>query len=324
MRLLFSTLIAAAVSMLAAVAALAEDLPQVRVAVLKIGTVNWELQTIKRMELDKANGFELVIQGYAGNDATRIAFSGGEADAVVADWIWTARQRAAGKDYATFPYSTAVGGLVVPKDSAVNSLAELKGGKIGIAGGPVDKSWLILRAYAQQEYGIDLAAETEQVFGAPPLMFKSGLSGEVDGVINFWHFLAKMKVAGMRQIISVSDAAEALGLDPRSPLLGYVFKDSFVAQNPELARGMYQAARAAKDVLARDDTAWEALRPIMNVNSDAQFTTLRDDWRSGIPAAGPVDTEAASKLLQVMASLGGEKLVGGANTLPEGTFLQYE
>jgi NitT/TauT family transport system substrate-binding protein len=35
----------------------------------------------------------------------------------VADWIWVAQQRADGKDYVAFPYSTAVGGILVGADS---------------------------------------------------------------------------------------------------------------------------------------------------------------------------------------------------------------
>lgn len=307
----------------------ADELPKLRVAVLQIGTVNWELDTIKRLKLDKANGFELVVQGYAGNDASRIAFQGGEADVVVADWIWTARQRADGKDFSTFPYSTAVGGIVVPADSPIKSLADFahtdpKGAKIGIAGGPLDKSWLILRAYAAQEYGFDLAAATEQVYGAPPLIFKSALSGELDAAINFWHFLAKMKSSGMRQIVSVAEAAETLGLDPETPLLGYVFKDEFVAENLSTVEGFYKASRSAKAILLKDDAAWEPLRDRMKARSDTQFMTLRDDWRAGIPNDGAVNKEAANAMLSVMASLGGAKLVGAATTLPEGTFLTLE
>ena len=197
----------------------------------------------------------------------------------------------------------------------------LAGGKIGIAGGPLDKSWLILRAYAKQQHGFDLMAGTEQVYGAPPLIFKSGLKGEIGGAINFWHFMAKMKAAGMTQIISVAEAAEALGLDPRTPLLGYVMKDAFVAESPDVAHGFYAASRAAKAALAEDDALWEELRPVMNAKSDAQFETLRKDWRAGIPAAGAVDLDAANAFLAVMAALGGEKLVGQAATLPAGTFM---
>ncbi len=319
-RRVFSALTLSALLCAPVVATAQSDLPVIRAAVLKIGTVNWELDTITRNGFDSANGFTLDVQPYADNGATRVALEGGEADVAVADWIWVARQRAAGKDYVFIPYSKAVGGLVVPADSTAETLADLAGGSIGIAGGPVDKSWLILRAYAQQEYGMDLATETEQVFGAPPLIFQSGLSGETDGAINFWHFLAKMKSAGMRQLISVKEASVALGLDPEVPLLGYVMKESFIAENPGIAAALYGASRDAKDLLASDDSAWDAIRPMMNANNDAQFEALRTDFRAGIPKPGPVDPSSADKMLHLMAELGGERLVGEATTLPDGLF----
>jgi NitT/TauT family transport system substrate-binding protein len=302
----------------------AADQPVLRGAVLKIGTVNWELDTIISNGFDKANGFELKMVPYADNGATRVALEGGEADFAVADWIWVARQRAAGKDYVFVPYSRAVGGLVVPGDSTASTLEDLKGRKIGIAGGPVDKSWLILQAYAQKEYGFDLAGETEQVFGAPPLVFKAALSGETAGAINFWHFLAKMKAAGMRELISVETAATSLGLDPDIPLLGYVLKESYLAENPGMAKALYGASRAAKNLLASDDSAWEALRPQMNAKSDAEFEALRRDFRAGIPAPGNVDEDGAATFFALMASLGGEKLLGGAKELPDGLFAELE
>lgn len=300
--------------------ATAGDLPEIRAAVLQIGTVNWELQTILRHGFDRAHGFRLVVQPYADNGATRVALEGDSADVAVADWIWAARQRAAGKDYVFMPYSRALGGLVVPPDSPVQSLADLEGRKIGIVGGPLDKSWLILRAYAIREYGFDPAEKTEQVFGAPPLMFKVGLSGEADGVINFWHFLAKMKAAGMREVISVTDASRALGLNPETPLVGYVLKESFLRDHPGLAQAFYEATRDAKTLLAIEDAAWQDIRPMMNARTEAEFQQLRADFRAGIPARGPVDQDDAARFLALMAQLGGETLVGQAVTLPAGLF----
>ncbi|MBK5933315.1 ABC transporter substrate-binding protein [Rhodovulum imhoffii] len=296
------------------------DLPVIRAAVLKIGTVNWELATIAQHGLDEKHGFTLEVQPYADNAATRIAVEGGQADMAVADWIWVARQRADGKDYVFLPYSRAVGGVVVPKDSPATSLRDLAGGKIGIAGGPLDKSWLILRAYARQEYGLDLKAETEQVFGAPPLIFKSALGGEYAGAINFWHFLAKMKSSGMRELISVETAGQALGLDPDMPLLGYYLKESFLADRHGLAQALFEASREAKELLRRSEDAWQAIRPLMNARSDAQFAQLKADWIAGIPERMPVDSTAANNFLALMADLGGEELVGKAATVPAGLF----
>ncbi len=298
------------------------EAPVLRAAVLQYGTVNWELDVIKHNQFDAKNGFTLEVQGVAGGSAAKVAFQGGEADVIVSDWLWVARQRAAGKDFVFIPYSRAVGALMVPGDSDAKSLADLKGQKIGIAGGPLDKSWLILQAYAEQEHGVDLAGETEQVFGAPPLIFKTALQGELGGAINFWHFLAKMEAGGMKPLVTVDQAAEALGLDTQTPLLGYVLKGDLLRDNPELVNAMANASRNAKDLLAKDDAEWDRLRPRMKAKTDAQFDALKAGFRAGIPDAGPVDEEAAAKMLALMAKLGGEDLVGKAQDLPDGIFVQ--
>lgn len=318
---IFKTLASAAIAACLATTAWA-DTPVLRASVLKFGTVNWELNTIKHNGLDAANGFDLQVQGVAGSSAAMVAFQGGEADVIVSDWLWVARQRAAGRDFVFIPYSRAVGGVMVSNDSPAQDLTDLANTKIGIAGGPLDKSWLILRAYAEKNYGMDLAAETEQVFGAPPLIFAAATSGEVQSAINFWHFAAKMEASGMRTLLSVEDAARDLGLDPETPLLGYVVHGEMLRENPDLVNGLAAASLAAKKILATDQSEWDRLRPKMNAKTDAQFHALVDGFRVGIPAPGPIDEAAAARMLTLMGELGGSELLGKATSLPVGTFLQ--
>ncbi|RNF34393.1 ABC transporter substrate-binding protein [Paracoccus methylarcula] len=294
--------------------------PVIRIGTLENGTVNWELQTILGQGFDRDNGFTLEVVALAGNPATQIAMQGGEVDSIVSDWLWVAQQRASGADFTFLPYSSAVGGLVVPEGSDVQDLADLEGQKIGIAGGPVDKSWLILRAWNRQRNGEDLANVTGQVFGAPPVIRNAAETGEIAGAVNFWHYLAKMKAGGMREVISVSQAATDLGLDPTTPLLGYVLRDSWIEEHPELAQGLASASRQAKELLAGDDAAWEDIRPIMNAADDTEFEALREGWRAGIPPEGDVDRGNAQKMFSIMAELGGEDLTGGLTELPEGLF----
>ena len=120
--------------------------PAVRVGVLKFGTVNWELDTIKTHKLDEAEGIDLQIVDLASNQATQVALQGGAVDMIVTDWLWVSRQRADGADFTFAPYSTSAGGVMVPAESDIRSLADLKGAELGVAGGPLDKSWLMLRA----------------------------------------------------------------------------------------------------------------------------------------------------------------------------------
>jgi NitT/TauT family transport system substrate-binding protein len=318
MSILRHAALVAALALSSTVAAAEEAV--LRIATQVSGTVNWELTTIRARGLDTANGFAMQVQDVAAGPAAQVALQAGEVDAIVSDWLWVARQRAEGADYVFIPYSRAVGALHVPKDSPAQTLADLKGGQIGIAGGPVDNSWLILRAYAKAELGMDLQAETEQVFGAPPLIFETAMAGDLAGAVNFWHFGAKMEAAGMRPLITVADAGAALGLDPATPLLGYVVPGALAREKPELVAGLAAASRAAKEVLATDDAAWEELRPLMNAKSDAQFEALKAGFRAGIPAPGPVDEAAAAKMLALMAELGGEELVGDMAELPAGVF----
>ena len=97
-------------------------------------------------------------------------------------------------------------------------------------------------------------------------------------------------------------------------------KEGFLADHPDLAQAFYDASRAAKDKLASDDAAWDAIRPRMNAKTDAQFNQLKSDWIAGIPVRGPVNAAAADKMLALMAELGGAELVGKASTVPEGLF----
>jgi NitT/TauT family transport system substrate-binding protein len=308
--------------MLAGAMPAAADVPVLTIANQAGGTVAWELDTIRHLGLDQANGFRLEVMEVAGKSAGQIAFQGGEADVIVDDWIWVARQRAAGDDIAFLPYSRAVGGVMVPADSPAETLADLAGGQIGIAGGPLDKSWIILRAYMATQ-GVDILATTEQVYGAPPLIFQAATSGELDGAINFWHFMAKQEAAGMRHLISVATAAEALGMDPDMPLLGYVVQSSLVAEQPDLVAAFAAASEAAKAELATSDAAWDRLRPMMNAADDAEFAALVAGFRAGIPVPGPVNEDSARAMFRLMSDLGGEELVGQAQDLPSGVFVQF-
>lgn len=305
-------------------AAAEEPLPEITVGTLEGGTVTWELETIRAHGLDRAHGFTLNLLALAGNPATHVAMHGAEVDSIVSDWLWVAQQRAAGADYVFLPYSTAVGGLMVPGDSAVQGLADLEGQTIGIGGSPVDKSWLILRAWSMtgqgRNGGRDLADTTRQLFGAAPIILNVFETGEVAAAVNLWHFQARMEAGGARELVDVVTAARDLGLDPDTPLLGYVLRDSWIQANPQAARGLAAASAEAKRILSTDDSAWEDLRPIMNAESEAEFAALRDRWRAGIPSARGVDPAAAQRMFALMAELGGEELTGGLTELPEGLF----
>ncbi|MER9226329.1 ABC transporter substrate-binding protein [Mesorhizobium sp. M0664] len=293
---------------------------KVRIGVLKFGTVSWELDTLKRHKLDEANRIDLEIVYFAGEDATNVALLAGAIDMIVTDWLWVSRQRSEGGDLTLAPYSTAVGAIMVNQESPIRTLADLKGKKIGVAGGPLDKSWLLVQALARRDHGLDLPTACDVVFGAPPLISEKAMQGELDAVLNFWHFCARLEANGFRRLIGADDATKALGASGPVSALGYVFHNHWASDNLDAARGFVKASKQAKDLLAKSDDEWLRLAPLIRAEGK-ELEKLRDRYRQGIPRR-PVAEEAADagKLYRVLAAIGGEKLVGRAPEMAPGTF----
>ena len=84
---------------------------------------------------------------------------------------------------------------MVQANSPITDIADLKGKKLAVAGGPLDKSWLLLQAFARRS-GLDLKKQANIVFGAPPLLSQKALQGEIDGDADVLEFLRRTRRQG--------------------------------------------------------------------------------------------------------------------------------
>jgi NitT/TauT family transport system substrate-binding protein len=282
-----------------------------KAGILKFGTVEWLLDVIKEHKLDAREGYTLNSLALASNNALQVALLGREADVIVTDWFWVLRQRAAGDDFQFAPYSTAVGAVMVPANSPIKGVADLKARKLGVAGGPLDKSWLLLRARASATPAGDLIQTARPIYGAPPLLNQQAIYGDVDALLTYWHFAAQLEAGGFRRLASVSDLMKEVGLKSEIPLIGFVFSGKLAKAKPDVIAGFVRSARAAQDILLKSDAEWERLRPLMRPASDAEFIALRNRYREGIGFAwGPDQQAEAGKLFGILAKVGGDELVG--------------
>jgi NitT/TauT family transport system substrate-binding protein len=292
-----------------------------RVGVLQFGTVNWELDVMQANKLAQKRGLNLKIVPLASGDASTVALQGGAVDVIVSDWIWVTRQRAEGLNYAFAPYSNAVGSVMVKADSAVRTVADLKGHSIGISGGPYDKTWLLLRAYATKKLGMDLNSAARPVYAAPPLLNELALSGQVDAALNVWHFDARLEANGMRALIKLPEILAGLGVERPMPLIGWVFREDWANQNREALANFLAASQEAKALMAKSDAEWERLKPLMRAEDNTTFVALKTGYRNGIASCEYADAQTTvASVFKVLAETGGDKLVGKSRTLSEGTF----
>ncbi len=298
------------------------DNTKVRVGVLKFGTVNWELKALKNAGFDSSNGIDVEIVPFAGGDATKIALQGGEVDVIVSDWLWVSRQRADGVALTFSRYSSSVGSMMVASDSGMSSVADLKGKKIGVAGGPLDKSWLLLQGMARDQHGVDLAAENEIVFGAPPLLAEKTLSGELDANLNYWHYCARLEAQGFKRLVSVEEATNALGASGPLSSLGYVFDEAWASENESAVVGFIKASRQTKALMNDSDAEWDRLASSGAIkDKGAALAKLRDRFREGIPSRNLNDEIRDAEIIyRVLSKAGGTKLVGDSAVLVDGTY----
>ena len=291
-----------------------------RIGVQTTGTFAWQLDVIRRHGL--AAGLDLKISEYASPDAGKLALNGGSVDLAVVDWLWVARARALGAKLLFYPYSSAVGSVMVKGDSPVRTIDDLKGKVLAVAGGPLDKSWLIVQAAALRQ-GIDLKRETTLQYGAPPLIFQKLQQGEAAASLNFWNFCARLEAEGYRRILDVRKAQATLGLNEPVALVGYAFSEGFAASHKSTIDRFIAAAQEANAIMLRSDEEWDALRPLMNADDEWTFRAYRDRTREGMPRRPIAAEEAdARALFRALAKIGGPELVGPMQELDTGLYYQ--
>jgi NitT/TauT family transport system substrate-binding protein len=305
---------------LMAVASWAADQPVIKIGVQASGTLAWELSVLQHGEQYKNSGFTIETYPMANAEAGKIALQSGTVDMIVSDWIWVSRMRAEGADFTFYPYSTNSGALMVPEKSNIHQLADLKGKKLGIAGGALDKNWLLLQALAQQEH-LDLNAQVETVFGAPPLINEQLRQGRIDAALNYWHFSAKLKGQGFRQLIDGKEIISKLGIQETVPALGYVFRQKW-AKAPVLS-SFFQASRQAKTEICGSDKVWQQIIPLTQAEEKTTQDRLRQEYCQGeVKQWGKPEQQAAEKIFSLLQKLSGNKLAGPSEHLAPGTFWQ--
>lgn len=285
-----------------------------RVGSLKFGSLAWLMETVISEGLDNSNGFKLELVDMASTGAAKIALLSGDADIIVSDWPWAMRQRSEGEEVQFAPYSSALGSVMVKSDSPIKTVADLQGKRLGIAGTALDKSWLLLRAYARKETGRDLAEVVSPIFGAAPLITEQIRQGRVDAALNFWTFSARLQGTGYRELISMADVLSGLGVAPVPSLVGFIWDEKKTAGKSQEVANFLVAIKAANKVLATSDDAWLRLKSYMRVKSDAEFEALKAYYRAGIPDGwSSAQSASAKKLFGLLVELG-EKTLVGSNT----------
>jgi len=194
-----------------------------------------------------------------------------------------------------------------------------------VAGGPVDKSWVLVQAAARKQ-DLDLATAAHVNYGAPPLLEAKLLQGELDAVLTYWNFAARLEAQGAREVVSVADCERLLGLPGDAAMVGYVFHEGWADANRGALDGFLAASQEAEQMLTHSDAEWQAVRPFMNAPGDALFARLKARFLAGIVPPGTRSEQERddARILAILNETGGARAAGGITALPPGLFWRPE
>ncbi len=298
---------------------------KVRIGVLAFGTVNWELEAISNEGLDKKYGLELEVQKLASPDAGKIGLQGDSLNIIATDWIWVASQNQKGAEYRFIPYSTQAGALMAPAGTKIRTVADLKGKTIGVVGGPLDKNWILLKAYAMESADLDLEKSATPVFAAPPLLNQQLADGKLDALLNFWHYAAKLEAQGYRRVLDGHEVLKGLGIDEPLPNLGFVFKRSWGQDHGPALEAFLKAAAEARNLLCGNDEAWNKIAHLTQEKDVNQQRALRKDYCNGLVKRwGSEEKLGVAKIYTVLRHTGGVAVTGQLEQLPDDIFWPYQ
>jgi len=293
---------------------------RIRVAVQKTGTLAWELDVIKRHGIERKLDLIIDTLELASTEAGKVALKGGSVDLILSDWLWVARERSLGDTLVFYPASTALGAVMTPAQSSIRSVLDLKDKKLAIAGGPLDKSWLLLQAFALRA-GIDLRKQAVIVYGAPPLLSQKALQGETDATLTYWNFCAELENRGFSRAIAMENVIRGLGAKGPLAIVGYAFDGNWASRNTSTVERFLSPVHQAKEILAGSETEWQRLAPKLRLSDASAVAIHRQRYSEGVLRRPLTEEEADARALYlVLADIGGTQLVGAARALPPGTF----
>ncbi|WP_049923066.1 ABC transporter substrate-binding protein [Halopiger djelfimassiliensis] len=305
------------------------DLPEMRARFEHNGSPRYLLYTIKRFDLDRDHGFHLDVRLVSdelegGRETVEAKLHGGDADLIDIDYISTARERADGAPIVAFhPYGRTVGGLVVPEESSIEGLADLRDRRIGVVR-RLDKNWILTRAACREYHGFDPDADATPVeAGSKVELTRLLRDGEVDAALQFWQLVPEIVETGpYREALPMATLVQRLsGTDRTLPISTFLTSESSLAETPAAVAGFKRACSDAVERLRTDDALWETLgERLMDTDDPAVVVGVRDGWREMVVTEWDDETVAAMiQLFERLREVAGPEALG-VDRVPEETF----
>ena len=285
------------------------------------GTQDLVTSALKDQGLDKKYNLNVEIKSFLNPPASATAMTQKTVDIGFGGITTMAVARSRGSDVFFFgALATPANGIFVPKDSALNSLGDLKGHKLGSFSGTNSATFAILSALAAKSFNIPDLKKSAQVIVAPDAAL-SGLldKGEIDAILAGSTASVAAELSGKyKQIADLSGGYQkAAGTKP--VYLGPVSTDSYAADHCGQLKAFSNAMRDAVKYVQSDDKAWTDYAAKIKMTDPKAPKALQDLLGSNFVTEWDAkQIEGMNALLDSLIPILGEK--DFVATVPKGLF----
>ncbi|MEA2978296.1 MAG: NitT/TauT family transport system substrate-binding protein [Alphaproteobacteria bacterium] len=291
---------------------------KVRVLFNPLGTQAWPVYAMRKYGLANKYGFELQTVSFATPQASITNMQSGGADIGVFGWSEIARMRNAGiKIVGIAPALRWANFVLVPTESSVQNLGELKGKKVGVDSRN-NVNWLIIRAVAQKVYQLNV--EKDFIIQEAGMGLLRGLQeqGKLDATVTYNSFMPAMVGSGkLRVLTTIESLLGQLG-PTQTPSMLYAAETNFAAANPRNVKAFLAALQEATEKLRTDDAIWGEHAKDVQVTDEKVLALLRDGVRQDLMTRFTPTSEAQIKtVFDVLLAASGPQALG-MSQLPEG------
>lgn len=175
--------------------------------------------------------------------------------------------------YSMYRYTNDV---VVPSELPIKSLADLKGKRVGLFGGPTAATTWLLRLVTVRVYGFDVFKEARMQFGAPPLLVGLLEKGDLDAIMVLDPFTLNLLTTGKYRIIGNIGQIwrEKSGQDPM--LVAINVNEDWAEANRDTVKRFVAAYKEATEYLRNHAEVWPDLAKKLDITTEAGVRLLRE------------------------------------------------
>lgn len=243
--------------LLAAVPATAQATRKIKMAIAP-GAQEFIVSIMQRERLFQKYNLEPQIQKLLSPRAIHSLIAEGRADLAFGGFSSMAVARSHGRPVLVFSaIFSPTNFVLVPKDSPVKGLADLKGKRLGLFGGPGATTSAILFIIAKRWHGIDLPREAQVVTASSQTLVGLLDKKDVDAALFGTTESLKLALTGnSRSILNLSEEWERW--TGRAPAhIAMTTTEPFAKAHPEVLRDFLRAYREAVRYIRSHPEVWE-------------------------------------------------------------------